>query len=226
MASAEAKVGAGLAGASYVAVSVDQDGGDAGTLTRVLGTLPTAPAALVYERPGTLVTTLAGFNDHTTVEQAASSALAAWQVTQAEQRAAASTSAAATAAATPKPKPLTWAQSANRLCHSAVQEIAALGGANDPSLLAHNQVKFEATSERFLSQLRALKAEPAKAASVTKLDGLLGRYYGALDEMVAAQIRHDAAGVAAAQARARVLSTEAVSLERQLGATECEGRTA
>lgn len=227
MASAETKAGAGLAGASYVAVSVDRDGGDASTLTRVLGTLPSAPASLVYARPGTLVTTLVGFNDHTTVQQAAASALAAWQAAQAEVRAAKAPATSPTAAATPvKPKPLTWAQSANRLCRSEVQELAALGGPSNAPLLARNQVKFETESERFLSRLRAVKAAPGKAAAVAKLDSLLAKYYGALDEMVAAQIRHDAPGVAAAQTRARVLASEAVGLEKPLGASACEGRVA
>jgi hypothetical protein len=73
----EAFVGAALAGASFVSVDVDADGGDVEQLTRLLGQLPTAPATLVYSRPGTLYVTLAGFNDRTTVQQAASNAAVA-----------------------------------------------------------------------------------------------------------------------------------------------------
>jgi hypothetical protein len=71
----EAEAGSALGGAAFVGVNVDTDGGAAGVLTTALGKLPTAPAALVYMRPATLVTTLPGFNDRTAVQQAVSSAL-------------------------------------------------------------------------------------------------------------------------------------------------------
>ena len=52
LATRETKAGARLAGASFVRVSVDHDGGDASALTALLGKLPAAPATLVYVRPG------------------------------------------------------------------------------------------------------------------------------------------------------------------------------
>jgi hypothetical protein len=70
----EAEAGAKLAGASFVSVGVDHDGGDASKLTGLLGELPTAPATLVYVRPGKLFVQLPGFNDRTVVQQAAHSA--------------------------------------------------------------------------------------------------------------------------------------------------------
>ena len=73
----EAQAGARLAGASFVSVGVDRDGGDASQLTALLGDLPTAPATLVYVRPGTLFVQLPGFNDRTVVQQAAHTALTA-----------------------------------------------------------------------------------------------------------------------------------------------------
>jgi hypothetical protein len=76
LARAEAASGAALAGAGFVAVDVDADK-DSATLTRMLGTLPPAPAALVYARPATLYVTLPGFNDRTTIQQAAANALTA-----------------------------------------------------------------------------------------------------------------------------------------------------
>jgi hypothetical protein len=76
LAAAEAKSGAGLAGAAYVVLNIDRDGGPVERLTRLLGSLPAAPASLVYARPGKLVVTLAGFNDRTIVEQAVADALA------------------------------------------------------------------------------------------------------------------------------------------------------
>jgi len=77
MAAREARAGAQLAGASFAQISVDRDGGDAAALTRVLGSLPVAPATLVYIRPSTLVVTMPGFNDKTTVQQAAINGAAA-----------------------------------------------------------------------------------------------------------------------------------------------------
>jgi hypothetical protein len=70
----EARAGAALAGASFLAVGVDSNGGTVGALTRLLGKLPVAPASLVYARPAKLYVTLAGFNDRTTVQQAAENA--------------------------------------------------------------------------------------------------------------------------------------------------------
>ena len=70
----EARAGAALAGASFLAVGVDSNGGTVGALTRRLGKLPVAPASLVYARPAKLYVTLPGFNDRTTVQQAAENA--------------------------------------------------------------------------------------------------------------------------------------------------------
>lgn len=70
----EAKSGAKLAGAAYVEVSIDRDGGPVEALTRMLGTLPDSPASLIYTRPGTASSTLTGFNDRTVVEQAVADA--------------------------------------------------------------------------------------------------------------------------------------------------------
>lgn len=73
---AEAKSAAKLAGAAYVEVSIDHDGGTVEKLSRLLGKLPDAPASLVYVRPANSVVTLTGFKDRTVVEQAIADALA------------------------------------------------------------------------------------------------------------------------------------------------------
>jgi hypothetical protein len=72
----EAHAGATLAGAGFVTIAVDGNGGDVEVLTRLLGKLPVSPATLVYVRPATLYLTLQGFNDRTVVEQAAADATA------------------------------------------------------------------------------------------------------------------------------------------------------
>jgi len=220
MAAAEARAGAALAGASYVAVSVDTDGA-AATLTRVLGALPSAPASLVYERPGTLYTTLVGFNDRTTIQQAAATALAAYAAANEKPLAAASTGTHAAAAA---PK-LSWRQRANALCRGVAARLSTLVASPAPAA-ARAQSEYEAVSARFLSSLAAVRAQPDEAASVARLNALLRRYLAAGDEELAAAIRKDAPGVAAATARLRVLRAEIAPLERKLGVADCARATA
>jgi len=77
LADGEAKAGAANAGAGFVAINVDKDGGDASKLTIALGDLPTTPASMIYARPSTLAITLPGFNDRTVVQQAVVTTLAA-----------------------------------------------------------------------------------------------------------------------------------------------------
>jgi hypothetical protein len=75
---AEAKAGAGEAGAGFVGVSV-LDNPVAGALTSLLpggGLLP-EPGVLVYRRPGTLVQLINGFADRDVVAQAAASSATA-----------------------------------------------------------------------------------------------------------------------------------------------------
>jgi hypothetical protein len=102
MTGVEAHAGAQLAGASFVKVNVDRNGGDVSALTRVLGVLPVAPATLIYIRPATLVATMPGFNDRTIVQQAA---IDAKSVTPQAVAAAAAAAAAATTATTPAATP-------------------------------------------------------------------------------------------------------------------------
>lgn len=95
---AEAQSGAKLAGAAFVSIDVDKDG-DPAALTKVLGSLPPAPAALVYVRPGILFLTMPGFNDRTTVQQASQNAAVPGAAEQAEAAAQAAAAAAAAAQA-------------------------------------------------------------------------------------------------------------------------------
>jgi hypothetical protein len=142
LAAAEAKAGAALAGAGYLAVNVDVDGGDASTLTRALGKLPTAPAALVYMRPANVAVTLTGFNDRTAVQQAVA------QVTPEASGA----SAAATAQ---------WAAQADAICSKYDSEAQAKGGA--VLLLATNLPAIVGIMQKQQTELGALKP-PAPAA--------------------------------------------------------------
>jgi hypothetical protein len=71
---AEARAGAGLAGAAFVGLNVLSQR-DVGKLTERLGLLPD-PGVLVYVRPSTLAARIAGFADKETVGQAARNAAA------------------------------------------------------------------------------------------------------------------------------------------------------
>jgi len=105
LATRETESGARLAGASFVRVSVDHDGGDASALTALIGKLPSAPATLVYVRPGTLYLQMDGFNDKTTVQQAAHTASRAPAGTTATPAPAATPPATEPAATTPATLP-------------------------------------------------------------------------------------------------------------------------
>ena len=96
---AEARAGAGEAGAGFVGVDL-LDSSVAGALTSALpggGLLP-EPGVLIYRRPGTLVGRLDGFNDRDSVAQAAVASVTAAPIT---APAAASATPAAAAAPTP-----------------------------------------------------------------------------------------------------------------------------
>jgi hypothetical protein len=205
LAAGEAQSGARLAGASYVAVNVDRDGGPVEQLTRVLGSLPVAPASIVYARPATVSITLTGFNDRTVVQQAVANA-------------AVTAGGVASASAAPAPD---WASRAGALCRQANEEIGALGGLGAPGKLAAHQVKFEAVASGFLAQFAALDAAAGKAAAVKQLNAVLRRAFAAQDARVAAAARHDAVAGRVAAAKARPLFTQAGKLESALGASGC-----
>lgn len=206
----EAKAGAALGGASFVSVSVDRNGGDIQTLTRLLGAVPPAPAALVYERPASLYVTLPGFNDRTTVQQAVANALPT----------------ATSASAAPASAVGGWAAQASVLCTQTGTQIAALGGIGSPAKLAGQRARFETVASGFLTQLKALQAPAGKVASVRQLNALLVKNFAAAGAEVAAASRNDAAALSAAKARAAKLRPGLEKLERQLGAKGCGALTA
>ena len=72
MAADEARVGAGTAGAGFVALNV-YDESQARPLTKLLGVLED-PTVLVFKRPGNLFLRLTGYADQQTVAQAARNA--------------------------------------------------------------------------------------------------------------------------------------------------------
>jgi hypothetical protein len=201
LARGEAASGAALAGAGFAAVNVDRDGPSA-ALTKLLGTLPPAPAALVYQRPAKLFVTLPGFNDRTTIQQAATNAD--------PDPGAAATDAAAAG----------WVAQVNALCTRTIAEANALGGTKaDASLLA-KKPRFDAIMQRFFAQVRAVKGAPAQAK---ELNALLAQNVALTDTVLTAIAKKDLVGLGAATSKHATVSNRLHELERQLGLTGCAG---
>lgn len=211
LAAAEAKSGARLAGAAYVAVDVDRDGGAVEQLARALGTLPDAPATLVYQRPAKLVLTLPGFNDRTVVQQAAADAKPLPVVH------AAVTAATAAVVVPKKPVAPPWSQLANTLCHTTLPHLATLSSAKGSSALA----RFKTVSADFVTRFAALKPTAANAVQVKQLNTVLRQQYAAENAMLVAGRAGNSVKVEAESATAAALEQRAHGLETKLGATSC-----
>lgn len=210
LAAAEARSGATLGGAAYVAVNVDHDGGAVEQLTRTLGKLPDVPASLVYQRPAKLVLTLIGFSDRTVVQQAAADAkpipVPVVHVP------------GATTAAVVKPAAPPWSARANTLCRETLGRLATLGApTGTPAQIA----RYKSVSADFVTRFTLLKPVRVKAASVTRLDTLVRQQYAAENSMLAAAQTGNTVKVEAESASASALEQRAHALERQLGATAC-----
>ena len=208
----EARAGAALGGASFVSVNVDHNGGDIQALTRLLDAVPVAPAALVYQRPASLYVTLPGFNDRTTVQQAAANALLT-----------AAGTATSTTTLTAAPA---WASRASVLCRQTSTKITALGGMASPAKLATKKTQFEAVAAGFVAQLNALKAPTGRVAAVRQLSALFTKSFAAEDAEVSAVALHNPAALRAARGRAAALRPKITKLDRQLGASSCSGLAA
>jgi hypothetical protein len=200
LARGEAESGAALAGAGFVAVDVAKDG-DSATLTKLLGTLPPAPAALVYARPAALFVTLPGFNDHTTIQQAALNA----DPDPAAEKTAAND----------------WADEAGALCKATVAKANALGGPTADAQLLKAKPKFDAIMTSFLAQMKALKPTPGTEAQVTQLNALFTQNIGLVDDMLVALAKKDLVALGQATQKQSAVATKLNELERQLGATGC-----
>jgi hypothetical protein len=209
LAAAEAKSGAALAGAAYVAVDVDGDGGAVEQLARALGTLPDAPATLVYQRPAKLVLTLPGFNDRTVVQQAAADA---------KPLPVAHAVATAARVVPKKPPAPSWSQLANTLCRTTLPRLATLASAKGSSA---QLARFKTVSADFVTRFAALRPAAANAAQVTQLDTVLRQQYAAENAMLAAGRAGNSVKVEAESATAAALEQRAHGLETKLGATSC-----
>ncbi|HEY6960475.1 MAG TPA: hypothetical protein VI408_01160 [Gaiellaceae bacterium] len=201
LSAAEAETGAKLAGVAYVSVNVDHDGGAVEQLTRVLGTLPSVPATLVYQRPAKLFVTLTGFNDRTVVQQAAANATPV-----------VATPAAAASAAGP-----TWATRASEVCASFMARLSAVGKPSTKSQAA----RFESVAADFVGAFTALKPGAAEKPRVVALNASLRREFAAQYRAYTAALNHDAAGYASNMKQALQYTVQTEGLAKQLGATGC-----
>jgi len=127
-------------------------------LTRVLGQLPVAPAALIYTRPGKLVQTLPDFNDRTVVQQAVESAAPA-------------------TAATPGSD---WAGKANAICAAGGAQVASLKQSDPGNYKAQSSV-----THTMLAQLSALTPPAGQKAAVRSANALLEQSMTMLDQVAA-----------------------------------------
>jgi hypothetical protein len=202
LSSAEAKAGAALAGAAYVGVNVDQDGGAVSDLTKALGKLADAPTALVYTRPATLAFTLTGFVDRTVVQQAASSA------------------APAPVALPAGPD---WSDKANAICTAANGKIEAIGVHKAVAMIATTNPSpgWKVRSEQ-ATKLAALTPPPGSSAEVAQANAVM-KQAAAVEGRYEAAIFHGQRG-----APARALGAKRVALDAKwhatygaLGATVC-----
>lgn len=188
----EAKAGASDGGAAFVSVNVDTDGGNVQVLTRLLGTLPMTPAALIYTRPATLYLTLTGFNDRVTVQQAAENA-APIKVVAASN----------------------WSSSADALCAQLTAEVHATPetNANIPRMWAYQL--------SFLKKLKALKPPAGQAALVRQFYAQAVLNAAAVKALLVATAAGNKHGIATATTAGNKSSAKADVLAQKLGAPSC-----
>lgn len=193
----EARAGAVAAGASFVSVDIDQNGGDVEVLTRLIGELPVAPAALIYVRPSTLSITLQGFNDSTTVHQAVAEA------------------AASVPGAGALANGSNWASQADGLCAKLSSTIRATPGTTVSLGTAG------AYLGTFLKKLRALKPPAGKSFLVNELNVQLQTNASAAMIGAHASVVKNAHAVAAAKATSVKSGAQVKTLSAKLGTPSC-----
>ena len=188
----EAKAGASDGGAAFVAVNVDKDGGNVQVLTRLLGTLPMTPAALIYTRPSTLYVTLAGFNDRVTVQQAAENAAPVKVVAASD-----------------------WSSRADVACSQLSSQIRAT-----PETAA-NLSRVWGFELAFLLKMKALTPPPGQVAQVKQLNVLFVRNAAAVRDWLLASATHKPRAVSAAKAAYDKSAAKVKTLSQSLGAPSC-----
>ncbi len=197
MAKDEARAGAALAHAGFVAVNVRSEG-TATVLTKLAGILD-APGSLVYRRPGELFMKFEGFNDRATIAQAA-------------ENADPSPGGAETTA---------WARDANAICSATAQKIAAVPTPTSKAQLIALGPQVQTYEADKLAKLHALTPAAGAAPQVRAMLGSYDQAFASEKAMLSALIANDDAKAASLNSRATAFLHNGDRIARQLGATSC-----
>jgi hypothetical protein len=203
----EARQGAALAGAGFVALDVS-DNRVAAPLTSLLTGAATAadrvlddPAVLIFQQPKTLFVRMNGFTDRDTVAQAAVNA-GAVRMTAVESSA-------------------TWASQANTICGKLESQLLALPLPKPGSQVVDWVGKVDGVLENTIRSLRGLKAPKGHETQVRQMLALYEEAVSGSQALVAAVKAGKTPDLAAYQTRISALSARADAIAVDLGATAC-----
>jgi hypothetical protein len=203
----EARQGAALAGAGFVALDVSNNR-VAAPLTSLLTGAATAadrvlddPAVLIFQRPKTLFVRFNGYTDRDTVAQAA------------ENAGAVRTTVVGNSAA--------WATRANAICGRMASDLLALPLPSSGRSLLDWVDKVNGVLENTVHSLRALKPPAGRAAEVRKMLALYESAVARSRAIVADLRAGKRPDLAAFQQRISVLGSRANAIAVDLGATAC-----
>ena len=205
----EARQGAAMAGAGFVALNV-ADNKVAAPLTSLLTGAATAadrvlddPAVLVFQQPKTLFVRLNGYADRDTVAQAAANA-GAVRIT-------------ATGDST------AWASQANAICNKMANDLLGLTLPTTPSTILDWADKMNGVLASTIQSLRALTPPAGRAAQVRQMFSLYDQALAGSREFLAAARAGKNPDIAAFQQRISALGARADAIAVDLGATTCGG---
>ena len=207
LATAEARRGAELAGAGFVALSVADEKVVAPLTSLLTGgqtaadRVPDAPAVLVFQRPKSLFVRFNGFTDRDTVAQAATNA-----------------SAAQLTASSPT---LDWAARANAICRKMTADIVALPFPTSSATVLDWADRLEGVIGGAVADLHGLTPPAGHAAQVNELLGDYDRAVAGLHKLLSAARHGRRVDAASFQRKLSALGRRADELAGDLGATSC-----
>jgi len=209
MSTQEAKQGAKLAGAGFVALNVASEK-VVGPLTSLLTGAATPadrvlddPAVLVFQSPKTLFVRFNGFTDRDTVAQAAANAGAV---------ATASTASSGT-----------WATRANAICTEMATQVQALPFPTSGADVLNWVDGLDKALSGAVARLHALPAPAGQAAQVKQMLAAYDRAVTGFHTALAAAKRGQKVDSDALQKQTAAYGKQADAIARQLGANACGG---
>jgi hypothetical protein len=203
----EARQGAGMAGAGFVALNVS-DNKVAAPLTALLTGASTAadrvlddPAVLVFQQPKTLFVRFNGFTDRDTVAQAAVNAGAVRLTTVGST--------------------VAWAGQANTICNKLKTDLLRLPLPTAGSSALDWVDKVDGVLQNAVQSLRALKPPNGHEAQVRKMVALYAEAVSGSQALIAAVRAGKSPDLAAFQQKLSALGARADAIAVDLGATAC-----